>query len=173
VAERVVELVFKKLGKKPPKSRTDATPVYGGEIENFDRFQRHSMAQQSLGLSPEVMNALLHNHGSRYGDVLKYAFENPSAAQTMGSSNVIKAEVIHAAREEMAQKLTDVTFRRTNLGTGEYPGDLVLQTCAGVMAAELGWDKHRVRREIAEAKAAFPPIAYVPAQFQSDDRIAK
>jgi glycerol-3-phosphate dehydrogenase len=68
---------------------------------------------------------------------------------------VIKAEVIHACREEMAQKLSDVAFRRTNLGTGEYPGDSVLQACAALMSTELGWDKQRIRREVEETKSAF------------------
>jgi glycerol-3-phosphate dehydrogenase len=155
-AEAVVDLVFKKLGKAPPRSLTAVTPVYGGQIENFGRLQNQVLAERSFGLNAEILSALVHNHGSRYQEVLKYGAENPAWTQALGSSNVIKAEVIHACREEMAHKLSDVAFRRTNLGTGEYPGDSALQACAALMSTELGWDKQRVRREVEETAAAFP-----------------
>jgi glycerol-3-phosphate dehydrogenase len=69
---------------------------------------------------------------------------------------VIKAEVIHAVREEMAHKLGDVVFRRTDLGTGGHPGATALQGCAELVAAELGWSKERIQQELAEVEARFP-----------------
>jgi glycerol-3-phosphate dehydrogenase len=56
----------------------------------------------------------------------------------------------------MAQKLEDVVLRRTDLGTGGFPGDDVLRTCADLMAAELGWNESRVRQELEEVTSAFP-----------------
>ena len=79
----------------------------------------------------EVMHHLAHSYGSKYGDVLRYVGENPVWGATLGESRVIGAEVIHAVREEMAQKLEDVVFRRTDLGTGAYPGESSLRACAG------------------------------------------
>ena len=56
----------------------------------------------------------------------------------------------------MACKLADVVLRRTDLGTGEYPGRDALMRCAAVMADELGWDAARVQREIEETNAKYP-----------------
>ncbi|HZW37247.1 MAG TPA: glycerol-3-phosphate dehydrogenase C-terminal domain-containing protein, partial [Candidatus Deferrimicrobiaceae bacterium] len=81
--------------------------------------------------------------------------ENPELAQRVGNSTVLKAEVVHAVREEMAAALGDVVFRRTDLGTGGYPGEEALRACAGLMASELGWDGNRVRGEIEEVKKEF------------------
>jgi len=70
-------------------------------------------------------------------------------------SPVIRAEVLHAAREEMAVKLSDVIFRRTGLGTGGYPGSICLESCAAIMAAELAWSDQRTRKELEETKAVY------------------
>jgi glycerol-3-phosphate dehydrogenase len=156
VATKAINLVFEKLGRKLPKSATAVTPIYGGQIECFDEFLHQATEQRPPGLCAEVMPAMLHNHGSAYPEVLKYIDENPTWVETVGTSKVIKAEVVHAVRKEMAQKLGDVVFRRTDLGTGEHPGEAALRTCAGLMAAELEWDEGRVQKELAEVRAVFP-----------------
>ncbi|NEP09154.1 MAG: glycerol-3-phosphate dehydrogenase/oxidase [Symploca sp. SIO2C1] len=63
---------------------------------------------------------------------------------------VLKAEVIHGVHEEMAKKLTDVVFRRTELGSAGHPGDEVLNICAQTMGAELGWSLPRIEQELQE-----------------------
>ncbi|MCB0095190.1 MAG: hypothetical protein KDE46_05680, partial [Caldilineaceae bacterium] len=63
---------------------------------------------------------------------------------------------VHAARAEMAEKLSDIVFRRTDLGTGSHPGAEALEVCAALMAAEKGWNSARKERELAEVEAAFP-----------------
>jgi glycerol-3-phosphate dehydrogenase len=132
------------------------TPIYGGRIERFEEFLNQVIERRPSALSSDVMRNLAHNHGSEYRGVLKHLPENPMWAETLGRSSVIKAEVLHAIRVEMAQKLGDVVFRRTDLGTGEFPGDDALRTCADIMAAELGWNESRVRQELEEVTSAFP-----------------
>jgi glycerol-3-phosphate dehydrogenase len=156
VAEKAINLVFKKLGRRAPRSTTAMTPIYGGRIECFEEFLRQAIRQRPSVVSPEVMRSLVYNYGSEYHEVLKYIDEDPMWAETVGSSTVIKAEVIHAVREEMAEKLGDVVFRRTDLATGAYPGESALRTCADLMASELGWDENRVQKEIEEVRAVFP-----------------
>jgi glycerol-3-phosphate dehydrogenase len=107
-------------------------------------------------LTPAVMRALVHNHGSAYREVLRYFDADPRWGEPLGASTVLKAEVVHAVREEMAQKLADVVFRRTDLGTGGYPGEAALMQCAELMALELGWTESRLRQELAEVNAVFP-----------------
>jgi glycerol-3-phosphate dehydrogenase len=55
----------------------------------------------------------------------------------------------------MAQKLADVVFRRTELGSAGNPGEIALKTCAAIMAKELDWDESRIQSEIKEVKAVF------------------
>jgi glycerol-3-phosphate dehydrogenase len=156
VAARAVDLVFHKLTKSTPPSRTATTPLYGGHIERFDEFLRRAIVERPPALAPAVMQALVHNHGSAYTEILSYLDEEPRWGEPLGSAAVIKAEVVHAVRQEMAQKLADVVFRRTDLGTGANPGQAALQTAAEVMATELEWTEVRRQQELTEVRAAFP-----------------
>jgi glycerol-3-phosphate dehydrogenase len=63
----------------------------------------------------------------------------------------------------MAQKLSDVALRRTDLATGEYPGEETMKTCGDIMAKELGWNRETVEREIQEIKSKFPGHVFAPA----------
>lgn len=155
MAEKAVSLVFRKLGRRPPDSKTETAPIFGGRIENFDDFLGRVVEQRPHGLGRESLDALIRNYGSEYPGVLKYIDENPEFAQMLGNSTVLKAEVVHAVREEMAEKLADVVFRRTDLGTGGHPGEDALQECARLMASESRWDENRLREEINEARSEF------------------
>jgi glycerol-3-phosphate dehydrogenase len=89
---------------------------------------------------------------------MRYIDLNPHWRETVHADlPIIKAQVIYAVREEMAQKLTDVVFRRTGLGTLGDPGKASLQTCASLMADELGWDAQRTQRELMEVGELFRP----------------
>jgi glycerol-3-phosphate dehydrogenase len=156
MAEKVIDLVFKKLGKKAPKSTTDRTPIYGGQVGCFEEFLSQAIAQRPANLPVDVIRSLVHNYGSQYRQILKYCGEEPKWMEILGTSTVLKAEVVHAVREEMAWKLGDVVFRRTDLGTGGDPGEEALRTCAELMASELGWDKDRMDKELEEVRTIFP-----------------
>jgi len=150
-----VNLIFRKLGRRPPDSETETTPIFGGRIENFHDFLGLVVKQRPHGLESEVLDALIHNYGSEYRGVLKYIDENPEWAHRLGNSTVLKAEVVHAVREEMAGKIGDVVFRRTDLGSGGHPGEVALQACARLMASEMGWNEDRVREELNEVRNEF------------------
>jgi glycerol-3-phosphate dehydrogenase len=80
------------------------------------------------------------------------SFSHPNDSSQAGNCSLVRAEVLHGIREEMAQKLTDVVFRRTSLGiTGKQEDDTLTSTAA-IMAKELGWDDKRTQREISESK---------------------
>jgi glycerol-3-phosphate dehydrogenase len=156
VAQETIDLVFRKLGQKSPKVMTAVTPLYGGQIERLDEFLKRESQKRPFGLSVEVMDHLLRNHGSAYSEVLQMIEAEPDLGETIGASKVLKVEVVHAIRAEMAQKLGDVVFRRTDLGVAGHPGESALRTCAALMAAELKWDKARVERELDEVRQIFP-----------------
>ncbi|NEP34882.1 MULTISPECIES: glycerol-3-phosphate dehydrogenase/oxidase [unclassified Moorena] len=148
VAQKTIDLVFRKLGQVSPLPRTKNTPLWGGDIEYLDLFMNQAIEQESDQLSPEVVRNLVRKYGSAYQHILRYLDENPAWAQVLPNSDVIQAEVIHGVREEMAEKLVDVVFRRTDLGSAGYLGDEPLRLCAQLMARELGWNEAYTEAEL-------------------------
>jgi glycerol-3-phosphate dehydrogenase len=150
MAKKAIDLILKKLGRKRPRSRTSETAIYGGQIECFEEFLRESIKTNKGVFDTKVIDSLVHNYGSEYHKVLGYINEKTEWSDTLGASKVIKAEVVHAVREEMAQKLVDVVFRRTDLGTAGHPGEEAIEACANLMASEMNWNKSQREKEIAE-----------------------
>jgi glycerol-3-phosphate dehydrogenase len=88
--------------------------------------------------------------------VLKHLDADSESAQSIiEEPEVLKAQVLHGIREEMAQKLTDIVFRRTALGIAGYPGEAALRTCATLVSKELGWNRARTDSELKKVKAVF------------------
>ncbi len=73
--------------------------------------------------------------------------------------------IVHAVREEMAVKLSDVVYRRTDIGAFPGPTRGVVEAAASQMAGELGWELTRQGEEIEavmrEAGAAGPALETV------------
>jgi glycerol-3-phosphate dehydrogenase len=157
LAQRTVDLVFDKLGRSSPPCRTDRVPVYGGNIEDCAILRNGDSAIQHL----------IGAYGSEYRRLLRYYDENLVWRRRLSpATTVTGAEVIHAAREEMAQTLADVVLRRTELGSAGRPDDRSLQTCADLMAEELGWDAVRKQQELEQVRALY-------ARFETGDAPAR
>lgn len=154
LAEKVVDLVARKLGWALSARATESTPLTGGKIGRFDDFLRDAIRKAPAGLDEPVIRHLVHNYGSAYENILKTG----GRECLPGSNEVLQAEVVHAVREECALHLADVVFRRTDLGTKGHPGKEALQTCADLMGAELKWDAATKQREIeaVEERYRFP-----------------
>jgi glycerol-3-phosphate dehydrogenase len=156
VAERTVDLAFRKLGYPASSSRTAEIPLYGAHFGSVAELVHEVVGMTAGQLRPETAERLARNHGSAYGDVLLVMAQAPDSGGTIGASETLKAEVIHAVRAEMAVKLADCVFRRTELGTAGDPGSEALETCAELMGRELGWSADRIASELAEVGAQFP-----------------
>ena len=160
VAERTVDLLFRKLGRDPRKSISRQTSLGGGGTGPFSRFLERIVETRPSGLGAEPLAHLVSHYGSEYPAVLRLLEKNPAWRSTVpGSDRVIAAEIVHAVRDEMAVTLSDAVRRRTNLGAGMHPGRECLAFCAGLMAGELGWDAARVEHEIQATASAFRPVA--------------
>jgi len=156
VAEKTIDLVFKKMGGQPPACRTHETPVHGGAIKRFNEFVAQETSRSLHGLSANVIQPLVRNYGAAYSEVLKYIPNEPqSAAPVTPGVEILKAELLYNIREEMAQKLADVVRRRTELGSAGDPGDDAVQNCAAIMANELGWNAEKMQQEIRDVKAIY------------------
>ncbi|WP_088241546.1 glycerol-3-phosphate dehydrogenase/oxidase [Calothrix rhizosoleniae] len=155
VAQKAIDLVWRKLKRVPVKCRTQDTPVWGGDIEYMNTFMEEAVAKEADQLSAEVIRHLVRTYGSAYSKVLAYLDENPVWKEVIPNSNIIQAEVIYAVREQMAEKLVDVVLRRTDLGTLGYPGMEPLRLCAQLMAEELDWNEARIEAELSEVAKSY------------------
>jgi glycerol-3-phosphate dehydrogenase len=160
VAEKTVDRVVRRLEKKCQPCQTQITPLKGGDIGQFTTFQENAQMNRPETITPEVMDHLIYNYGSLYPLVLKIGEKDPQLWQQVpGSKEVIRAEVVYAVREEMANTLSDVVFRRTDLGSAGHPGLPALKAVAESMGRELGWNQKRMNREIKETEASYQPQA--------------
>jgi len=156
VAEQAVTLAMRRLGRRAAPSRSATTSVHGGACERFEAFLQEAQGWQAAALGADVITQLVRNYGSAYGRVLDFhAADAGWRGRLSPVASVLKAEVVHAVREEMAQRLGDVVFRRTELGTAGHPGREALRACAALMAEELGWDASRMDRELEAVEGTF------------------
>jgi glycerol-3-phosphate dehydrogenase len=133
VAEKVVNLIETKLGKRPTESRTAVAPVYGGAMNSFEEFLEDELQKKPLGLSEETLRHLIQTYGSEYREVLQYCDQDQKWSKPVASNSpVIRAEILHSIREEMACKLEDLLYRRTELGAVGYPDDSCVSSCTRV-----------------------------------------
>jgi glycerol-3-phosphate dehydrogenase len=157
VAEKAVDLAVKKLGMKGVVCQTHSTPVNGGRIEQFQDYLAQAQAQTPDGISPEIIEHLVHTYGSEYEYLLNYVAEQAALGERVDKSlPVIQAEVVHAVRQEMAHTLGDVINRRTELGATGLPAVSVLRDCSELMGRELGWDEARQSHEIDTLIKSYP-----------------
>jgi glycerol-3-phosphate dehydrogenase len=92
---------------------------------------------------------LVAAYGSSYRDVMELARTRREWCERIADdSPVIGAEVVWAARHEMAETLADAVLRRTPLGALGYPGDEAAGRAAEIIGVERGWSEERKRREV-------------------------
>lgn len=151
LAEKVVDLVYHKLGWSLPACATESTPLVGGRIDRFDEFLKDAAGKAPAALGESVARHLVRSYGSEYESLL----EDGGAELLPGSSEVLKAEVLRAVREECALHLADVVFRRTDLGTKGHPGRDALHACADLMGRELNWNAAAKKRELEAVEKRF------------------
>ena len=152
VAEQAVDLAVDQLGTHTTKCQTHITQIHGGCIENFQAFLDQALSAKLPQLDEETMSHLVYTYGSKYSELMGYNL--PQRVNLL--SPVIQAEVMHAVRQEMALTLLDVIQRRTELGATGLPTLSTLQTCADLMARELGWTLERQQCEIDTVVQAYP-----------------
>lgn len=156
VAEKAVKLLLNKLSQKAPRSHSDSIKIWGGEIEDYEKFISQETSADAGGVGEKSLRHLLQNYGSGYKQVLQFAESAPSLKKTLSPNTpILKAEIAYGVEEELAQKLSDVVLRRTELGTAWQPSRQELEVCAGLMAKPLGWSRLRIEKEIQEVEEIY------------------
>ena len=153
LAREMVDEVYKKLGRKAPKSHTDKWPLPGSDTKDFEAFTAEFKA--TSGLTEELAERLLKVYGVRAPEVLDEAGDDHSLRVPLSPSPAVEtsllgAEVLYAFRREMAQTLSDVLLRRTMVGLGPRVALDVDEAAAQVAVRHLGWSQERAEREVRE-----------------------
>jgi glycerol-3-phosphate dehydrogenase len=156
-AQRAVDAVFHALGHEtPPPCRTAETPLQGGSINRMDSFLKAVSQRDVDGIPTDTLKRIATTYGTGYDRVLQMARDVPSLARPLGRvCDVIGAEILYAARREMALKLSDALIRRTEAGAAGHPGSDAVERAAAIMARAHDWDEWRMRNEIAEVESFF------------------
>lgn len=157
VAETAIDLAVLKLKVKTKRCQTRLTPVNGGQIKDFNAFLKQARVETSDILDAETIEHLVYTYGSEYRNLVRYVKEQPNLAERINLNlPVIKAEIVHALRHEMALTLADIIQRRTELGSAGLPVMTTLQKCAEIMGNELSWSLEQQMQEIDSVIQKYP-----------------
>ena len=151
-AQQAVDAAFRSMGHgTPPRCRTEHTPLFGGGMQSVSGLLNELTAHRGpTDVPPTMISRLVTTYGTEYGRVLQLARETAALGAPLGRTcAVTAAEVVYAARHEMALTLADALIRRTEAGSAGHPGADAVEAAATLLAAEHGWDEGRTRAEIA------------------------
>lgn len=159
LAEDVVDMALRKLGRPPLSATTAERPTRGGHTGRFTAYAAAAVQTHPCWPAATIAH-LVKNYGSRYEDILGIAEAEPALATPLGARFPdIGAQVAYAVREELACNLDDVLFRRTGLGTLGHPGEDTIDHTVAILAAELGWNAEEQARQRAMLARYFVPQA--------------
>ena len=149
MAEDAVDAAVSEGGLQAGPSATEHLKLAGA-----DRFDATGAgALQERGFDADVARHLHLAYGDRAGAVADLA-EAGFGARLVDGHPYVEAEIVHAARAELAATATDVLARRTRLGVLDAEATrAAAPRVAAVLAKELGWDDRRTERETADAIA--------------------
>ncbi|MDC0718411.1 glycerol-3-phosphate dehydrogenase/oxidase [Nannocystis bainbridge] len=148
LAEKVVDVALRLLGRPRAPCTTDRTPLPGGAIGNFRAFVAGLQARHP-GLPGPLLHHLGRNYGARAGEVLALIQAEPTlGAPLRPGLPECGAEIVHASRAEWAIELGDAVLRRTGLGQLGDPGLRALEAAARLMGGARGWDRAEQVRQV-------------------------
>jgi glycerol-3-phosphate dehydrogenase len=148
MAADAIDAAVEGLGGSPRTSRSDQLPLIGSQDWQTTWKQAGPGLARQWDLPVEVIEAMLHRHGSQIGAVLEL-LNDDDQLRTVLPGQHLAAEVVFAVRHEGALHLDDVLARRTHLSI-ETPdrGVASARIVADLMATELVWDADRIEQEL-------------------------
>ena len=148
LAEQAVDLVLKKLARKPIECTTDSEHLPGAAAPDFDAFCEEF--KRTSGLPEIAGDRWLRIYGTRSALVLKLLSEDATLAEMFDpETGAIAAEVVLAFKHELAQTLADCLLRRTMVGLNSSCGLDAVDAAARIAQKHLGWSDRRVAEQTA------------------------
>jgi glycerol-3-phosphate dehydrogenase len=149
MAAQVVDAALSLLPVDGPTraADTDTRPLPGGQMVSDElAHARRAIGDEAIALR------LVQAHGTHWRDVWALAATEPSlAARVVPALPYTGAELVHAARHELACTLADLLVRRTPIAfETRDAGRAAARVAAPIVAAALGWDEVAMAHALAE-----------------------
>jgi glycerol-3-phosphate dehydrogenase len=149
IAQKLVDLVMKRLGRRTGICPTLTTPFPGARpLEKGEESGGAAVMRTIPGAAATILKA---RYGTRAPIVARIASRRPELAQPLSRGcPAVGAEVVNAVVNEMAHSVGDFLIRRTSLSwRAPVEAEAAAAAVARIMAAELGWDRAREDAEVA------------------------
>lgn len=185
MGRKVVDLVVFRLRqqgllRKKIRSRTRHIQIGGfpqqrqrfARVRQFLRLRRRRASPPAPAIPPLISAAtaqrLWRSYGANWAMLAELFTENPDLARpVMDGIDVLRAELVWAARHEMAQSLLDVLARRTHLALlDQNQAREVAPLAAHLIAAELGWDEAEIERQLARYEQQVEQFSVEPLRHR-------
>jgi glycerol-3-phosphate dehydrogenase len=146
-AVEALDMAAAQLDSRRANGDSTVTPLTGGDISDFDAAVRAFQSRRPSWLTESTAEGMVRNYGTHAPLLLDLAQREPNLGRCFTGTHVSLAEAIHAVRSETAQRMTDVIFRRTELGTDGHPGKPAIDELQSLLTHELGWSPQRATTE--------------------------
>ncbi len=157
VAEIAAGILKDEFGVSSHAFFTEYVPLPGAP-EGAGDLERLVDRLVALGVERESAKAIVGRRGSAAAALISLAREEPSlATPLLDGTTVIRAEVVHSVRSEMALTLEDVMRRRLHLFYERRDGGMAAAGDVARLMAPLegiGWGEEEVEAQIAAYAAA-------------------
>lgn len=152
LAEKVVNLVGLQLDDACRPCLTAQSLLPGG-------MPPAQTSSEPVSLPDDTQTFLWQCYGYQIDGLLALIAEMPALAAPLAPDRPeIGAQIVYAARSEMARTLADAVFRRTGLCTLGDPGADAIARAADLMGAELDWDEDTRTAQIREVEERLAPF---------------
>jgi len=157
VAEKAVDQVLKQLGTSGSPQRTHDTILEGASNCNLADHMYFITEGAPAWVDDGLVRDLMKLYGNcNISQILKLAHDDPGLRDRVcEQSRTIAAQIVFAARYEMALTLIDVLLHRTDVLVHGYPGRACLERCADLMAGVLKWEDPEKRAQIQQVETLF------------------
>jgi glycerol-3-phosphate dehydrogenase len=125
------------------------------DVADSDGILQETSRALGVRLDRDVQAHLAGWYGTEGPAVLRCAHSENALGRLTPDRPVIAGEVLYAIREAAAQRLDDVVFRRTPLGSTGDPGATAINNAAALMARECDWSGERQAEEVARVRNRF------------------
>jgi glycerol-3-phosphate dehydrogenase len=156
VAERAVNAVAKRLGRRLPPSRTAAMTLPGAGIADHEALAIETARALRANVPLPLVRHLIRLYAEAAPAVIKLMQQRDDLRTPLDpAAETIGAEVLHVIRNEAALKLSDIIVRRTGLGGAGAPPRGAVENAARIAAEELGWNERQTAAEIAAVESVY------------------
>jgi glycerol-3-phosphate dehydrogenase len=138
MGEETIDKIQEYLGGPAVPTKTPEHPLNGSADYSWDYWET---LVREYHLSPATAQHLAHKYGTGTPEVLKLAESDPSLALPLVEGEApIRAQVVYAARNEMALTIEDVLARRIGLQTIAWRSAIRATAVVGaLLGRELCW----------------------------------